>query len=102
MDEEPLGCPVRADQVITQRVGDSTLLLHLETGRYFDLNEIGSRIWELADGTRPLSQIVATIRNEYEAPTDQVAGDVSALITEMVRARLVHIGMVSSPLSHAP
>ena len=93
---------MRADQVIIQRAGDSTLLLHLETGRYFDLNEVGSRIWELADGTRTLSEIVATIRDEYEAPTDQVAGDVSALITEMIRVRLVHIGMVSSRLSQAP
>ena len=74
--------PVRNADVIAQRSGDSMVLFHMESGKYFSLNECGQRIWEACDGTRSENEIADLLRAEYEAPA-QVKDDVLALLQRL-------------------
>ena len=40
-------CPTRRERVLTQTTDGELVLLHLDRGTYFALNEVGARIWEL-------------------------------------------------------
>jgi len=46
------------------------------------LNEVGARIWELADG-RTLAQIVDTLVNEYDVERTQLEEDARAFLSEL-------------------
>ena len=79
----------QTDRSLTQPSPENLILLHLDSGEYYALDEIGARIWTLCDGIRPLYQIVNTICDEYDAPTEVVQQDVTELLEDLSRAMLV-------------
>jgi hypothetical protein len=79
---------VRDVDVIAQPSGEVLILFHVPSGMYFWLNECGSRIWELCDGTRTEHDISEVLIDEYDAPPE-VRDDVSALLVDLTRKHLL-------------
>jgi Coenzyme PQQ synthesis protein D (PqqD) len=77
------------DRVLAQRAAEAVVLLDLDAGTYFSLDEVGARVWELCDGTRRAADVVALIQEEYDAPPEVVAADVLALLGELTGERLL-------------
>jgi hypothetical protein len=46
------------------------------------LNEVGARVWELADG-RTFGEIIDTLMNEYDVERIQLRLDAEAFLTEL-------------------
>jgi coenzyme PQQ biosynthesis protein PqqD len=82
-------CPKRGNQVIAQKAAHEFLLLNMEDGNYYSLNEIGGRIWELCDGNRTVSQVVAALAAEYEAPYSTLENDVMELLEGFRNGKLI-------------
>jgi coenzyme PQQ biosynthesis protein PqqD len=82
-------CPKRGNQVIAQKAAHEFLLLNMEDGNYYSLNEIGGRIWELCDGNRTVSQVVAALAAEYEAPYSTLENDVVELLEGFRNGKLI-------------
>jgi hypothetical protein len=82
-------CPKRGNQVIAQKAAHELLLLNMEDGNYYSLNETGGRIWELCDGNRTVSQVVAALAAEYEVPYSTLEGDVIELLEGFRTGRLI-------------
>ena len=82
--------PRRRDQVIAQKAATDFLLFNMDDGNYFSLNEVGSRIWDLCDGQHTVTQIIATIAQEYDAPGDLIENDVLTLLTDLQSGGLIH------------
>lgn len=80
---------VRATQVLAQRGPDKLILLNPDDGQYFTLDEVGSRVWELSDGSRTVGEITGVIGEEYDAPAETIGADVLDLLTELEREQLV-------------
>jgi hypothetical protein len=76
---------------------DTDCLVHnLETGTTYRLNDVGARIWELLETGTTIADTTAAIRSEYRVPDDisgdQVAADVTAIVMDLHRYGLVHVG----------
>lgn len=72
------------------RRGESeVILLDVESGCYYTLDDVGGRIWDLCSGSSSVSDIVTTICGEYDAPREAVEADVLELLQELSRERLV-------------
>ena len=82
-------CPKRGEQVIAQKASNDVLLFNIEDGNYYSLNEIGSRIWELCDGSHSVSQLVATLASEYDAPQEAIESDVAELLETLQNGKLI-------------
>jgi hypothetical protein len=82
-------CPKRGEQVVAQKAANEFLLLNMEDGNYYSLNEIGSRIWDLCDGKRTVSQVIATLAAEYEAPYSTLKDDVVELLDDFQKGKLI-------------
>lgn len=65
-------------------------MLNLETDRYYGLDAIGSRIWELLAHPTTAGEICVRLGSEYEVDADTCWRDVSVLLQELLDARLVH------------
>jgi hypothetical protein len=65
------------------------VLIQVDTGTYYTLDPVGSRIWALCDGAHSRDQVVAAIIAEFDAPAAQVDADVRQLLAELVRERLL-------------
>jgi Coenzyme PQQ synthesis protein D (PqqD) len=81
--------PAHAQQVIAQKVSNTMVLLHLGTGEYYNLDEVGLRVWELCDGTRSVPDLVSAICREFDAPPQQVEQDLLELLEELAAEQLV-------------
>jgi len=71
--------------------GNLVVLLSLETGHYYTLNEIGARVWACLCESRPVDHISALIAAEYDAPhlLPVISGDVDVLLTDLWKHRLI-------------
>jgi hypothetical protein len=81
--------PKRREQVIAQKASNDWLLFNMEDGNYFSMNEIGGRIWELCDGNHSVSQLVAALASEYDAPAEVLKSDVLELLEELWNGKLI-------------
>ena len=82
-------CPKRMEQVIAQKASNDWLLFNMSDGNYYSLNDVGGRIWELCDGTRTVSQLVAAIAAEYDASKDVLEKDVVELLEGLQSGKLI-------------
>lgn len=82
-----------AQHVVTTRLGDELVLLDVERGDYYTLNETAARVWELlasAGGAGLSADAVAkSLTQEYATPASQLESDVRALIAEFSKSALV-------------
>ena len=76
--------------------GDRTVLLDLRRGRYYSLDGVGTRVWELLQAGADVPAIVAQIGEEFEAPAEVIVKDVEALLQ-----RLAHVLKVIVPVEPA-
>lgn len=78
-------CPVRLTH-LWRRIGERVVILSDAAFniRRLELNEVGGRAWELADGTRSVQRIVGLIATEYPGePTERVAALLLTFFSEL-------------------
>jgi hypothetical protein len=76
-------------QVLSVVQETDTALLDLRSERYFTLNEVGTRIWELLGEGTEVAVIVELLAEEYEAPIEVIEADTRATIAALLKSRLV-------------
>jgi hypothetical protein len=75
--------PKQRERILAQQSSGTLVLLNLDQGNYYALNRVGSRAWELCDGTRSVGQMVDIISREYDAPPEVVAADLLELLGDL-------------------
>jgi hypothetical protein len=86
---KPAALPKRREGVAAQVADDEAVLLDIERGEYFSLNLVGSRIWELCDGTRSAAEIVSILCGEFDVAEDVARADVHEILSELEREKLI-------------
>jgi hypothetical protein len=89
MTEDSIRKPRRRERVLATRVDDQVALFDVDVGSYYGLDQVGGRVWELCDGSRELSDLVAVIGDEYDAPLDVVASDLKELLDDLASENLI-------------
>ena len=74
-----------------QVVADEAILIHLKTGVYYSLNEVGTSFWQLMDGTRSIQDCASALAQEYAAPVDVIESDLAEVATDLVREGLAEV-----------
>ena len=82
-----------SDEVVARKVADETVLLHLNSGTYFSLDQIGGRVWEILDQTNDmtLKQVCDIIFNEYDVKREVLERDIVLLVTELEAGNLISV-----------
>ena len=65
-------------------IDDEAVLLHIGTGAYFSLNEVGTYIWESFRKGHTVSEIIDFICEEYDIDRSQAKADVCDLTTALI------------------
>jgi hypothetical protein len=81
--------PKRREGVAAQIADGEAVLLDIESGAYFSLDPVGSRIWELCDGTRSTAEIVSVICDEFDVAEDVAMADAREILDELQSEKLV-------------
>lgn len=78
-----------ANRVIDRIVDGEALVIHLDSGDYYSLNGVGTRVWEEMDGAKTVSELANIIALEYEVTVEQAQTDVQALVDQLLSEQLV-------------
>lgn len=81
--------PCRDEQILVKGGAKESILLNPRSGEYYTLDEVGSRVWELCDGTKMVSEIVWVIVDEFDAPIETVSADVTELLQDLADEHLL-------------
>jgi Coenzyme PQQ synthesis protein D (PqqD) len=76
-------------EVIAKRLDQTTVLVDISTSRIFELNETGTRIWELLGQGLNVEQIVEHLVLEFEVAESQAAEEVTKLLSQLQNQGLV-------------
>ena len=82
-------CPRRKEQIIVQKGSSDLLLFNMDNGSYYALNEVGSRTWELCDGTHSVAQLVCILAKEYDASAEILETDILELLEDLQSKNLI-------------
>ena len=75
--------------ILTPAGHDPRAVQALADGAEHDLNEVGSRIWELCDGARSVSEIAALIEEEFEVDTATALADCVDFVQGLLAQKLL-------------
>ena len=78
-----------SEDVISRRVGDESVLVHLQSNDMYSLNATGSRAWELLSEGHDPETIEATLSDEYVIDRAQAHRELETLIDDLKRHHLV-------------
>jgi hypothetical protein len=78
-----------APGVVFQEIEGETVLLDVEAERYYALDEVGSRCWELLAEHGDLEKVVASMLAEFDVDEATLRSDLEALLEQLSAAGLV-------------
>ena len=86
------------DTIVTQATGlvaadmdGEKVMLNIEKGKYFGLNGIGGRIWELLEKPQTVWEVVAALLKEYDVEEKTCQQDVLTYLRKLYVQGLVAI-----------
>jgi len=73
----------RNPEVIAKRLDKATVLVDVPTSRIFELNETGTRIWELLGEGLDADNIMRHLVDEFEVEQAQAENEVKKLLASL-------------------
>ena len=77
--------------VVWTKLGEEVAILNSQTGTYFGLDAVGSRIWCLMADGAAVDEVVSTLLTEYGVDEQRVRDDLRELIDQLAARSLVQI-----------
>lgn len=69
--------------VVFRQMEDGAVLLDLESGVYFGLDEVGTRVWTLLAEHKTTDAVCEAMLAEFDVEPDVLADDVRRLVGEL-------------------
>lgn len=87
---------IRMDTVVARgaghvetRMGEQTVMMSIDRGKYFALEDSGQRIWEMMDQPIRVDALIDRLTAEYDVPRDRCEADVLTFLEELRRHGLL-------------
>jgi hypothetical protein len=83
--------PRHCEDLVCRVIDDEVVILTTDSCNVHSLNKVGSVIWELADGTRSIREMVTRICENFDVPFEKALANVMEFQAQMVDKNLVEI-----------
>ena len=81
----------RSDNVLQSNLGEKSVMMDLDSGLYFGLNDVASRIWKLLEQPQTGAQLVERLVADYEIDRTACERKVLAFADELISKQLASI-----------
>lgn len=86
-----------AENVVYRDLADESVLLNLDTGTYFGLDAVGTRLWHLLAEYGSTESAIQTLLAEYDVEELRLQRDVDTLIDQLMAKKLLMIDVEQTP-----
>ena len=77
--------------VIAREIDGETVLLDLEGGNYYGLDEIGTRMWVLLTTSPTIEAAFEVLLGEFDVDSGTLREDLTALVTRLTDEKLLEL-----------
>jgi hypothetical protein len=77
--------------VLIRHLDEESVLLNLESERYFGLDATGTRMWELATSEPSIALALKKLQEEYEVEPDILQNHLTQLLSGLVENGLLQV-----------
>ncbi|MBI5779763.1 MAG: PqqD family protein [Planctomycetes bacterium] len=74
-----------------QKIEDDTIIVDPKNRLMHQLNDVGSRVWELLSQRQAIRDIITTITDEYNVDPSAASEDVIQLLDKMSELKLIKV-----------
>lgn len=80
---------VSSEDLVATDLDGEIVMMSIENGQYYGLDDIGSRIWTLLEKPHRVSDLCDILMQEFEVELEQCQQDVLAFLNELAEDSLV-------------
>ncbi len=80
---------VRADQLLATDLDDETILMSIEKGAYYGMEQTARRVWQLLEKRQTVSDLCRQLAEEYSVTPEVCEQEVIAFLEELLKENLV-------------
>ena len=81
----------RKPDVISSKLEDQLVMMDIEKGKYFSMNPVASKVWELLEEPSSVNELCDKLLNEFEVSKEQCFDEVLELLGKMKELDLLEI-----------
>jgi hypothetical protein len=74
---------IRNNEVFASEIDNEVVMMHIQTGKYYGLDDIGSRIWEMMEAKIRVEDLIQQLLEEYEVSEEECTRDVLELLENL-------------------
>ena len=75
--------------LMTADMNGSAVMMDIMTGKYYNLGQVGGRIWELLEEPMTVSALVAKLTAEYDVSAEQCRADIAPFLQTLLERGLI-------------
>jgi len=79
------------DQVLFRDLAGEAVLLEVETGRYYGLNETGTRMWSLLVEHGRVDMALQSLLQEYDVSSDRLQEELLHFVETLASRKLLNL-----------
>ena len=80
-----------SSDILFQQLGDEYVLLNMESEKYFGLDEVAARFWQLLEADSSTQKALETVQAEYEADPETIKEDLRIFLQRLADEKLITI-----------
>ena len=80
---------IRSNETISGKLHDEQVMLDIEKGKYFSLNPVATRIWEILEQPKELTELCSKLMEEYDVEMEQCKKETNEHLKEMIKMGLI-------------
>jgi hypothetical protein len=93
-------CIRRIDDVLDAEIDDQTVMMDIDRGSYFGLNQTATRIWALLAEPTVIGDLCEQLTAEFDVPREQCENRVIDFLGDLLSRGLIQV--VTDESAHSP
>jgi hypothetical protein len=81
----------RSSDAITAAVEEELVMMDVETGTYYGLNNVASEIWRLLESPTSVQDLCTTLTRSFDVPLERCTAEVLQFLGQLQAKGLVHV-----------
>lgn len=81
----------RSEEPVAVEVDRTVVMMSVEREKYYSLDGVGGRIWELLAEASTIESLCATLAGEFEVGMDQCRADVEEFLVHLLDEGLIEV-----------
>ena len=78
-----------SDKVVFREIDDRIVLINLESGYYYSLNECGRFIFNLLRKNKNMPEVLEAIKSKFKVSLETAKGDLEQFIEELEKEKII-------------